>query len=182
MYKIKKFQRNLSTIFLKLLNIYFFSKIFQKVKIVMLRWNILQYLKKNVARIFQLQWKIRNISDICLQYSVLFGYLIARVASKYRTNPMTQRSKYFLRKKRKKNGNIQGRKKWTRSPTRGLTPITFNIASAFYRAIQIRQKYYFYSGTVIPHALVPLRVCFTSFSFLFSSSRVFRSYHPCLVS
>ena len=37
MYKISKFQRNLSTIFLKLLNIYLFSKIFQNIKIVMLR-------------------------------------------------------------------------------------------------------------------------------------------------
>ena len=46
MSKIEKFQRNLSTIFIKLLNIYTFSKIFQKVKIATLRWNILQYLKK----------------------------------------------------------------------------------------------------------------------------------------
>ena len=37
MCKIGKFHRNLSTIFLKLLNIYLFSKIFQKVKIVKLR-------------------------------------------------------------------------------------------------------------------------------------------------
>ena len=52
MCKIEKFQRNLSTIFLKLLNIYLFSKIFQKVKIVMLRWNILQYLKKMLREYF----------------------------------------------------------------------------------------------------------------------------------
>ena len=44
MCKIGTFQRNLSTIFLKLLNIYLFSKILQKAKIVKLRWNILQYL------------------------------------------------------------------------------------------------------------------------------------------
>ena len=31
---------------------------------------------KNVAAIFQLQWKIGNISDMFLQYSVLCGYLI----------------------------------------------------------------------------------------------------------
>ena len=37
MSKIGIFQQNLSTIFVKLLNIYLFSKIFQKVKIVMLR-------------------------------------------------------------------------------------------------------------------------------------------------
>ena len=35
--KIGTFQRNLSTIFLKVLNIYLFSKIFPKVKTVMLR-------------------------------------------------------------------------------------------------------------------------------------------------
>ena len=35
--KIGTFQRNIFTIFLKLLNIYLFSKIFQKVKISMLR-------------------------------------------------------------------------------------------------------------------------------------------------
>ena len=29
---------------------------------------------KNVAAIFQLQWKIGNISDMFLQYSVLCGY------------------------------------------------------------------------------------------------------------
>ena len=44
MCKISTFHQNLSTIFLKLLNIYLFSKIFQKVKIVKLRRNILQYL------------------------------------------------------------------------------------------------------------------------------------------
>ena len=40
--KFGTFQRNLSTVFLKALNIYLFIKIFQKVKIVMLHWNILQ--------------------------------------------------------------------------------------------------------------------------------------------
>ena len=29
--------------------------------------------EKNVERIFQLQWKIKNISDMFLQYSVLCG-------------------------------------------------------------------------------------------------------------
>ena len=52
MCKTEKFQRNLSTIFLKLLNIYVFSKIFQKVEIVMLPWNILQYLKKMLREYF----------------------------------------------------------------------------------------------------------------------------------
>ena len=52
MCEIEKFQRNLSTIFLKLLNIYLFSKIFQKVKIVMLQWNILQCLKKMLREYF----------------------------------------------------------------------------------------------------------------------------------
>ena len=31
--------------------------------------------EKNVERIFQLQWKIGNISDMFLQYSVLCGLL-----------------------------------------------------------------------------------------------------------
>ena len=52
MCKIGTFQRNFSTIFLKLLNIYLFSKIFQKVEIVMLRWNILQYLRKMLRQYF----------------------------------------------------------------------------------------------------------------------------------
>ena len=52
MCKIEKFQRNLSTIFLKILDIYLFSKIFQKVEIVMLRWNILQYLNKILREYF----------------------------------------------------------------------------------------------------------------------------------
>ena len=52
MCKIEKFQWNFSTIFIKLLNIYMFSKIFQKVKILMLRWNILQYLKKMLREYF----------------------------------------------------------------------------------------------------------------------------------
>ena len=63
----------LSTIFLKALNIYLLTKIFQNVKIVMLQWNILQYLTKNIVTIFQLQWKIGNISDMFLEYSVLCG-------------------------------------------------------------------------------------------------------------
>ena len=37
----------LSTIFLKALNIYLFLNIFQKVRILMLRWNILQYFNCN---------------------------------------------------------------------------------------------------------------------------------------
>ena len=32
---------------------------------------------KNVAAIFQLQWKIGNISDMLLQYSVLCGRLLS---------------------------------------------------------------------------------------------------------
>ena len=42
----------LSTIFLKALNIYLFTKIFQYVKIVMLQWNILQYLTKILRQYF----------------------------------------------------------------------------------------------------------------------------------
>ena len=52
MCKIGTFQENLSKIFLKVLNIYLFSKIFPKVKIVMLRWNILQYLSKMLRQYF----------------------------------------------------------------------------------------------------------------------------------
>ena len=50
--KIEEFQRNLSTVFLKLLYIYLFLKILQKVKILMLRWNILEYLKKILSEYF----------------------------------------------------------------------------------------------------------------------------------
>ena len=46
MCKIGTFQGNLSIIFLRILNIYLFLKIFQKVEFLMLRWNILQYLTK----------------------------------------------------------------------------------------------------------------------------------------
>ena len=52
MFKTGTFQRNLSTTFLKPLNIYSFSKIFQKFKIVKLRWNILQYLAKMLRQYF----------------------------------------------------------------------------------------------------------------------------------
>ena len=52
MCKIVIFQWNLSTIFVKLLNIDLFSKIFYKVKIVMLWWNILQYLTKMLRQYF----------------------------------------------------------------------------------------------------------------------------------
>ena len=48
MCKIGTFQGNLSTIFRKILNIYLFSRVFQKVEIiVMLRFNILQYFNYN---------------------------------------------------------------------------------------------------------------------------------------
>ena len=50
--KIGLFYRNISTIFLKVLNIYLFLEIFQKVEIVMLRWNILQYLTKMLRKYF----------------------------------------------------------------------------------------------------------------------------------
>ena len=50
--KIGAFQRNISTMFLKVSNIYLFSKIFQKVEIVVLRLNILQYFTKNLRQYF----------------------------------------------------------------------------------------------------------------------------------
>ena len=62
------FQRNCSTIFLKVLNIYLFLKICQKVDFVILPWNILQYF---------------NISDIFLQYSVLYGKLVTNSLQNY---------------------------------------------------------------------------------------------------
>ena len=70
MCKIRVLQRNLSTIFLRVLNIHLFLNIFQKVRIVMLRWNILQYPTE-----FSLQWNIKNIFYLFLQYSVLRGKL-----------------------------------------------------------------------------------------------------------
>ena len=65
MCKIGTFQRNLSTIFLNLLNIYLFSKIFQKIKIVILRWNILQYLTKKLRQYFNCN-KILEIFLTCI--------------------------------------------------------------------------------------------------------------------
>ena len=35
-----------------------------------------EIIDKNVAAIFQLQWKIGNISDMFLQYSVLSGFIM----------------------------------------------------------------------------------------------------------
>ena len=68
MCKISIFQRNISTIFLKVLNIYLFSKIFQKVKIVMLRSNILRYVTKMLRQYFN-----RNeILEILLTCSAIF--------------------------------------------------------------------------------------------------------------
>ena len=40
---------------------------------------------KNVAAIFQLQWKIGNVSDMFLQYSVLCGYFIMNNIRKKKT-------------------------------------------------------------------------------------------------
>ena len=37
----------------------------------------------NFAAIFQLQWKIENISDMFLQYSVLCGYEVNRYVIRY---------------------------------------------------------------------------------------------------
>ena len=50
--KIGTFQRNLCTIFLKVLNIYLFLKIFQKVDILMLWRNILQYFERILRKYF----------------------------------------------------------------------------------------------------------------------------------
>ena len=52
MFKIGAFQRNLSKIFLKVLNIYLVQKIFHKIRIVMLRCNISQYLTKMLQQYF----------------------------------------------------------------------------------------------------------------------------------
>ena len=51
---------------------------------------------KKVAAIFQLQWKIVNISDMFLQYSMLCGYII----------------KTFRRRRRVKNRGGGGRRGW----------------------------------------------------------------------
>ena len=51
--KIGTFQRILPTLFLKVLNIYLFSKIFHKVESTMLRRNILQYLTKLLRQYFK---------------------------------------------------------------------------------------------------------------------------------
>ena len=37
---------------------------------------------KNVATIFQLEWKIGNISDMFLQYSVLYGKRFQKIFEK----------------------------------------------------------------------------------------------------
>ena len=52
MCKISACQRNLSTIFLKVINNYLILNIFQKVTIVMLRWNISRYLMKMLRQYF----------------------------------------------------------------------------------------------------------------------------------
>ena len=101
--KIGKFQRNLSTIFLKVLKIYMFSKIFQK-------WNCNVAIKyfatfhKNVATIFSSSFatfeniievsKIgifqRNLSTIFLKVSNI--YLFSKIFQKWNCNVPT---KYF---------------------------------------------------------------------------------------
>ena len=52
MCKIGTFQPNVSTILLKLLNISFLSKIFHRVRIVILRWNILEYFTEMLQQYF----------------------------------------------------------------------------------------------------------------------------------
>ena len=68
--KIGTFQRNIFPIFLKVLNIYLFSKIFQKVEIVMLRWNILQYSTRMLRQYFNCNEIYAEI--ICWHLSVIF--------------------------------------------------------------------------------------------------------------
>ena len=65
MCKFGTFQRNLSSIFLKLLNIYLFSEIFQKVKIIMLRWNILQYLTNMLTQYFSWNERLEIFLTCC---------------------------------------------------------------------------------------------------------------------
>ena len=65
MCKIEISQRNLSTIFLKLLNIYLFSKIFHKDKIVMLRWNMSQFLKKILREYFSCNERFEIFLTYC---------------------------------------------------------------------------------------------------------------------
>ena len=52
-------KRNLFRTFLKPLNIYLFSKIFQKVEIVKLRRNILQYLTKMLRQYFSCNERLK---------------------------------------------------------------------------------------------------------------------------
>ena len=86
---IVTFQRNLSTIFLNLLNIHLFSKIFQKVKIVMQRWNTLQYLTKILRQYFNCN-EILEIFLICfcniLSMWVTIVLWMKRIAIKYEYN------------------------------------------------------------------------------------------------
>ena len=76
MCNICTFQRNLCTVFLK---------IFQKVKIVMLRWNIMQYLKKfcdNIPVAMKCWKYFRHLSAIfCLFGTVLLDLSISYSAS-----------------------------------------------------------------------------------------------------
>ena len=77
MCKIESYQQDLSTIFLKLLNIYLFSKIFQKVKILMLRWNILQYLKKMLREYFSCNERLEIFltyfcNNLCCRNKAIF--------------------------------------------------------------------------------------------------------------
>ena len=72
--KIGTFQGNFSKISLKVLNIYLISKIFQKVQIVMLGWNILQYLTKISRRYF-------NCSEILEIFLASFCNILCYVGS-----------------------------------------------------------------------------------------------------
>ena len=75
-FKIGTLQRNMCTIFLKVLNTYFFSKIFQKVEIVMLRWNILQCLTKMLRQ-------YSNCNEIYEIFLTSFCNILCYVSSNY---------------------------------------------------------------------------------------------------
>ena len=52
-----------------------FSKIFQKDKIVMLRWNILQYLKKNLKEYFSYNERLEIFLTCLCNILCYVGYL-----------------------------------------------------------------------------------------------------------
>ena len=91
MCKIKTFQWNRTTIFLQLLKIYLFTKIFQKVKVSMLRWNILQYLRKMSRQYFSCNERL-EIFWTCFWNILCYMGRLKRKIKRIQVNRETQQT------------------------------------------------------------------------------------------